>query len=100
MLKLLKCKFFMTPVGLNILRVLFAISILSWVKVQFRGLDLPTNQVAANDKVSPSALFKSANGEIASICIILKIYQCKIIGSGRFFFSVACRSQRCVMIYS
>ncbi len=34
------------------------------VEVQFRGLNLPTNQVTASDKVKPSAVFKSANVEI------------------------------------
>ncbi len=44
------------------------------VKVQFGGLNLLTNQVTASDKVNLSAIFKSANGKITSICIIWKIH--------------------------
>ncbi len=44
------------------------------VKVQLRGINLKIIQVTANDKVSPSAIFKSANEKITSIYIILKIY--------------------------
>ncbi len=33
----------------------------SSVKVQFGGLNLPTNQVTASDKVNRSAIFKSTN---------------------------------------
>ncbi len=43
-----------------------------WVKAQFRGLNLPTNQVAISDKVNPNVVFKSANGKITSICIFRK----------------------------
>ncbi len=43
-------------------------------KVQFRGLDLQTNQVTVNDKVNPSAIFKSANDKITLICITFKAY--------------------------
>ncbi len=39
------------------------------VKVEFRGLNLPTNQVTASDKVNPSAIFKSVNGKITSIFV-------------------------------
>ncbi len=31
------------------------------VKAQLRGLNLPTNPLAVNYKVNPSAIFKSAN---------------------------------------
>ncbi len=44
------------------------------VKVQFRGINLKANQLKANDKVNPSAIFKSTNEKINSICSILKIY--------------------------
>ncbi len=44
------------------------------VKVQLKGLNVPTNQVKLSNKVNPSAIFKSTNGKIISICIILKIY--------------------------
>ncbi len=53
------------------------------VKIQFRGLNLPTTQVADS---------KSANGEIISIGIIMKIYideenLIKTIGLVCFFLS-------------
>ncbi len=37
------------------------------VKVQLRGINQKTNQVTANDKVNPSAIFKLANEKITSI---------------------------------
>ncbi len=44
------------------------------INQRYRGINLKTNQITTNDKVNPSAIFKSANEKITSICIILNIY--------------------------
>ncbi len=41
-----------------------------WVKVEFRGPNLPTNPLTASHKVNQGAIFKSANEKVISIWII------------------------------